>query len=658
MTPDVPLPPARILYLEDDLASFEFLREWLASEEFPCELSHVADRASYAAALRRGDFDLILADFLLPDMDGFEALALKQEFQPELPFIFLSGALPEDTGIDRDRPGVTDYISKDSPHRIVPAIQRALRETDEHRHRLRAEQACHTAEEQLLLLSAAVKQSPIGIAIADRDLVLVFANEHMLRLVGGRSIDFLGRHAHAFVAPSNSPDLFATLRQGQTWQGEFMHRRLRGEDFLAQATVNPIRDAAGLITHYLCIIADITPVRREQENQRRLEQQLVQAQKMESLGTMAGGIAHDFNNILTGIIGHCELALANRQENIDDQRELHEILANGRRASDLVSKILTFSRQDQPTMAPMELSTLVEEAVSLLRASTPKTIHFDVQLAPGRIIADATRIHQVIMNLVTNAVHAMRDRLGVLALKIERLETPRHGSEPVRELATAGPCLRLTVEDNGHGISPENLARIFDPFFTTKKCGEGTGLGLAVVLGIVNSHRGAIRVESQLGRGTRFSLYFPETVALPPPDATEPEELLSGNGQRIAIIDDETTVISLGTRMLQRLGYDVIAFTDALQALHHLEKQLSPIDLVVTDQIMPACTGFTLRQRLRASGSTVPILIMTGDPAELSAQLVGATDRVALLAKPFRTETLAAALHHLLAACPAPASAS
>ena len=386
------------------------------------------------------------------------------------------------------------------------------------------------------------------------------------------------------------------------------------------------------------------------ERRRRLEAQLLQAQKLESLGTLAGGIAHDFNNLLTSILGFCELAATDARGNASVLADLHEIRAAGTRARDLVGQILTFSRQRNVTLVPLDLAEPVAGALKLIRASTPASIEMVVRLASGRVLADPTQIHQIVVNLCSNAVHAMRGHPGRLEVTLEPFEVSAVLAAEVPNLRT-GPALCLTVADTGCGMDAATLDRIFDPFFTTKAPGEGTGLGLAIVQGIVRSHGAALRVRSTPGRGTTFELFFPVTTAttkVTSPAVAAPR----GNGEEIVIVDDERAVAAFVGKRLEQLGFRPTLFTDPRAALAAVTAAPRRFQAIVTDLTMPGLTGAELVEQCRAAGADLPTVVVTGYGTEAVHTALSSLPRCVVLSKPFDGDDLARHLHRLLAKNP------
>ncbi|CAB1073561.1 multi-sensor hybrid histidine kinase [Olavius algarvensis Delta 1 endosymbiont] len=369
----------------------------------------------------------------------------------------------------------------------------------------------------------------------------------------------------------------------------------------------------------LQIATDITRIKELEKESLRIQAQLQQAQKMEAIGTLAGGIAHDFNNILSAVIGYTEIVLGDVPESTSQHRNLQEVLTAGNRARDLVNQILMFSRQSEKRLKAVQVNRIVIEALKLLRASLPTTIRIEPRLlSNSAVLADATQIHQVIMNLCTNAAHAMRENGGLL--KVELSDTSLDGSLIERYPSlTTGTYINLAISDSGYGME-ENLAdRIFDPFFTTKERGEGTGMGLAVVLGIVKSHGGAITVESALDQGSRFDVYLPiiETKA----DTASRQEVNMPTGmEKVLLLDDEKALIDLGYQILDRLGYVVTTRTSSLEALELFRAQPDKFDLVITDMTMPNMTGDEFAAKIMTIRADIPVILCTGYSERISIE--------------------------------------
>lgn len=506
------------------------------------------------------------------------------------------------------------------------------------------------AEERLALLSRAIAESPVGIDITDTSGKFVFASAALCAMTGYGEDELLGREPAMLVSPNNPPGhhaaVCARLERGETWHGEIVCRRKDGSDCIVRAHMTPLRSRDGAVLHCIAVKEDITEWRREQDDRRSLEAQLVQAQKMESIGTLAGGIAHDFNNILTGILGFSEIA-AMAMPPGGGQAALEEVRKAGLRARDLVSQILTFSRRQGAEQIPVDLSRLVRDALKFLRASTPANVTISHRLTSGTVRADPTQIHQVVLNLCTNSLHAMRSGPGVLSVSLERTTLDEAAAAPMPKVAP-GDYLCLRVVDTGHGMDAETQQRVFDPFFTTKKAGEGTGLGLAVVRGIVNDHRGGILVESQPGIGTTFRVYFP-LCAAEPATAAAAAPAPRGAGERVLVVDDEVSVGQFTTVRLEQQNFRAMGMTESQRALALVRASPERFDALVTDHMMPGLTGVELIREVRLLRPGLPAVIVTGNRAALPADLAQALPGVVVLDKPFTGEDGARALHTVLA---------
>ena len=413
----------------------------------------------------------------------------------------------------------------------------------------------------------------------------------------------------------------------------------------------PIYDAAGGIVGYRGVTRDITArlYAEEQLQQAQQDAQRRQAQKMEAIGVLAGGIAHDFNNVLSAILGYTDLALHKVAPSGPVAKYLQEVLTAGRRAQSLVLQILTFSRASEPERLPVQLRLIVKEALKLLRASLPTTIDIrqDIDRDDGTVLADPTQMHQVLMNLCANAEYAMRDTGGILEVCLDTVELDTGAVAQYAELVP-GFYVRLTIRDTGHGIPPEVATRVFEPFFTTKGVGQGTGMGLAVVHGIVTSHGGAIRLQSTLGKGTTCEVYLPRLDMVVDDTTSQDESLPLGKGV-ILFIDDEEIIAGVSQRILERLGYQAVVRTSSLAALETFRQTPYHFNLAITDQTMPHMTGEELALELRRLRSDIPIILCTGFSHIMHAERAQELGIDAFLMKPFAMQDLARVIQQVLA---------
>jgi PAS domain S-box-containing protein len=368
---------------------------------------------------------------------------------------------------------------------------------------------------------------------------------------------------------------------------------------------------------------------------KRLEEQLRQSQKMQAIGTLAVGIAHDFNNMLQAILGYTTLAQADVPQQESTWQDLQEVLIASRRAKELVQQILTFGRRSEPTRQPVQLHLVVQEVLSLLRGSLPTTIDIRQYLDPtaDTVLADPLQLHQVLVNLCTNAEYAMRGMGGILEIRLDRADVDT-GFAADHPPLQPGKHARLTVRDTGGGMEPTVMARIFEPFFTTKGVGEGSGMGLAVVHGIIANHGGAITVESTPGHGTTFTVYLPRVEDVAAEEPPLQAAVRHGMGGRILFVEDESTLARLSKIVLEELGYEVVICTDSRRALDVFQAEPQGFDLVITDQTMPHMTGDVLAGTLRHIRPDIPLILCTGFSHTMDAEKAKTLGIDAFLMKP------------------------
>jgi nitrogen-specific signal transduction histidine kinase len=383
--------------------------------------------------------------------------------------------------------------------------------------------------------------------------------------------------------------------------------------------------------------------------QKKLEAQLQQAQKMESIGTLAGGIAHDFNNILSPIMIHSEMAMTDLPSDSPLQFNLKEIYKAGERARDLVKQILTFSRKSEEERVALKITPIIKEILKMLRASIPTTIeirqNFDAK--SDTVLADPTRINQVMLNMATNAAHAMRKKGGILGISLVREELDSRTAARLQDLKP-GPYLRLTVSDTGTGMDAETIQKIFEPYFTTKMAGEGTGMGLAMVHGIVKSFGGEITVESELGKGTTFNIYLPRIEESALPIHAKHSVQLPKGSESVLFVDDEKSMIDAIQPMLEVLGYKVTPRTSSIEALEAFKNDPDRFDIVITDMTMPNMTGKTLVKEILSIRSGIPIILCTGYSDQINKDEAETIGISAFLMKPIIMRDMANTIREVL----------
>lgn len=502
------------------------------------------------------------------------------------------------------------------------------------------------SEEERSRLIAAVEQAEEAIVITDKDSIIQYVNHAFVRITGYGRSEAIGKKPNILKSGRQPDDfyrkLWETISRGEVWKGHFVNKCRNGTLYEEEAIITPLRDSEGNIINFVAVKRDVT-------QQMKLERQYRQAQKMEAIGTLAGGIAHDFNNILSVIYGYTQIVLEKVKKDSDIHSCLSQTLSAAERAQSLVKQILTFSRQTEQERQPVRAGVIIKETCKFLRASLPTTIEIkvDIRTPESQILGDPTQIHQIVMNLCTNAHHAMKQNGGILEVVLDEAYLP-HDDISMHPEIRKGDYVRLSVSDTGGGIEQKNLEKIFDPYFTTKEVGEGTGLGLAVVHGIVKDYGGGIRVHSEEGKGTKFDLYFPRLEQQPSPADAAIDEIVQGGEETILFIDDEQLITGVAKEMLEKLGYTVVAATSPDEALEKFEQSGDSFDLVITDKTMPHITGFTLAKTVKAVKKGVPVILCTGFQEPEDAEKIQEAHIDYVLTKPLRRQDLAAAIRTVL----------
>ena len=615
----------RILLVDDDEDDYILTRDYFTDlGESRFELEWASTYEAGLAAIKNKQHHVYLLDYRLGERDGLELLQRAVALGISAPIILLTSQGDRDLDLQVMEMGASDYLNKSTL--TSELLERSIRYALE---RVHTEEDLRESEEKFRSLS---ENGPDIIYTLGVEGSFTYVNPAWEEIVGYGRDETLGKYFVDFMEEKDSGDhakLFKVIRDGNKIVRSATITLINkdGSPRLFNFSGAPNLNLAGEITGMVGLLKDIT-------EHRKTEAQLRQAQKMEAIGTLAGGIAHDFNNILMAIIGHADLAKMKLPGDSEVIYNLNQVKSAGERAKRLIQQILAFSRMGEQQRIALSLTPLIKEALKFLKSTLPTSIEIRdyLEADPGIIEADATQIHQIVMNFCTNAEHAMREEGGTLHVKLIRVEVDRQTALQHHELHT-GPHVRLTVTDTGCGMEPETLEHIFDPYFTTKEVGEGTGLGLSVVHGIVNTHGGAITVKSAPAKGTTFHVYFPIIEKEEKLQERSEGPLPTGN-ERILFVDDEQVIVYIGEKTLGQLGYDVVTKANGVDALELFRADPDRFDLVITDMTMPRMTGDQFARELIKLRPDIPIILCTGFNPKISKEQAGKIGIKAFVMKP------------------------
>ncbi|AFM23574.1 PAS domain S-box protein [Desulfomonile tiedjei] len=519
----------------------------------------------------------------------------------------------------------SDYTEKDAE--IVSYLADVVWETIQRK----------LAEEERIRLITAIEQSAEMVMVTDAAGTILYANPAFEKITGYSREDAIGNKPNILKSGQHNNDfyehLWKTITDGKVWSGRIINRKKDGSLFEEESTISPVKDDSGKIANYVAVKRDVT---REVS----LQAQLLQAQKMEAVGTLAGGIAHDFNNILQVTLGYSELLLQEKEEGDSEYADLKKILHAAKNGAELVQSLLTFSRKVEPKFVQLSINRQITQVEKLLRRTIPRMIEIQLNLDPdvSEIDADPTQIEQVLMNLAVNARDAMPDG-GTITIRTHDVTLDTDYCNFHAE-ATPGDYVLLSVSDTGHGMHKEELQHIFEPFYTTKELGRGTGLGLAIIYGIIKQHGGHIACYSEVGKGTRFEIYFPAIKRDTITDIESSLEMPAFGTETVLIVDDERFVRELGCRILERNGYSVLTADDGEEALKVYSQEKDKIDLVILDLIMPTMGGRDCLRKLLMLDSHARIIIASGYSADSSTKECLEIGAKGFVPKPFRFKEL------------------
>jgi PAS domain S-box-containing protein len=635
--------PLRLLLVEDNENDAVLVVRELKRGGYDTTYERVYDAASMHAALDRQSWDLVLSDHSMPQFSGRAALDVLRQRDLDVPFIFVSGTIGEDTAVESMRMGAQDYLNKSNLRRLVPAIQRELREAASRRERRRAETALRESEQRF---EKVFQASPVGITISTlAEGRYLDVNAAFLRMIGRTREEVIGRTSFEISFWRDPAD-----------RTRVMERLARGGG-AAQELELTVQGKDGAIRHVLvaleqvdfsgtpCVVALVHDI----SGLKQLEQQLNQAQKMEAVGRLAGGVAHDFNNMLTVITSYGDLLLGDLPAGDSRRADIEEILKAARGAATLTRQLLAFSRQEVIQPRPISVNAIVAGTEKMLQRVIGEDIALESELAaePATVLCDPGQLEQIVMNLVVNARDAMPQggRVRIVTTNAT-LDEPMLRDLP---LSRPGRYVVLTVTDTGIGMDAATQEHIFEPFFTTKEQGKGTGLGLATVYAVAKQAGGFVGVESAPGEGASFTVFLPAIDAPATRLEAESTGVLPRGTETVLLVEDATAVRSVIRQVLERLGYTVLDAADGQLALEVAARHHGPIDLVITDIVMPALGGREMAERLRHVRPSIRILYTSGytDDAIVRSGVLDA--QFAFMQKPFTPEILAAKVREALA---------
>ncbi|MHB8810426.1 MAG: response regulator, partial [Desulfobulbaceae bacterium] len=594
----------------------------------------VESREEFLSALESLRPEVILSDFMLPGFNGIEALKLALERVPETPFILVTGSMNEETAVECMKAGAWDYILKEHVKRLGPAVLNVLERKKQRLANKQAEEALAASEAKFRRLSqefhGLLDAIPDSLILMDRDLHILWANTAALKEFGKGEEELIGESCfalrHQGTEPCSSCPVAASFATGQP--ANIVTNTPDGRIWDVRTV--PLVDDGGALSSVIEIGRDITA-------HRKLEAQLRQALKMESVGRLAGGIAHDFNNMLTIMIGYGEQVISRLA--VDDPvcRDVAEMVNAARRSAELTRQLLAFSRQQTVLPKGVDLNERIGTSLKMLKRLVGEDI--DLRFAPGAnlggIHIDPSQLEQILANLTVNARDAIA---GTGLIRIETGNVTLDDSYcAFHEGFVPGEYVMVTFSDSGSGIDQEALPKIFEPFFTTKEEGEGTGLGLSTVFGIVKQNSGFINVYSEPGQGTTFKIYFPRHYG---PAARSPEvqaESLQGGTETLLLVEDEIQILAMCRRLLEKQGYRVLAASSPEEAVAQCEQFREEIHLLVSDLIMPGMNGRELFEKISLVKPGIKVLIMSGYTADIISKRGGLSEGDHFIQKPFTT---------------------
>ncbi len=564
--------------------------------------------------------DVVITDWKLPDGLGIDLLREDNQF----PIIIITSQGSQNIAVQAMKKGAMDYIVK-SPENFVTIPNTVLKTYNQWLNILEkkyAEEQLIKSEERYRTLVETINDA---IFILDLSGVFVFISPVIEKITNYSVSDIIGKHFIEFIYNHDKKKLgneFDMILKGHSFDDEL---RIidKNEEVLYFQVKSKILKQTNIIIGVTGVLTNITDRKKIEDEKQKLQKQLLQSQKLEAIGTLAGGIAHDFNNILSAIIGYTELSMQIVEYNSQIHNNLENIKKSSLRAIDLIKQILTFSRQNEDETKPTQIQFVVQDTLKMLRGTIPVTIEIKTEIDEflPPINVNATHIYQIVTNLCTNAYQAIKNKNGFIEVNLNKIILKRDSVPKWIDLKE-GEYLNLIVKDNGTGIPPEIIDRIFDPFFTTKSNNSGTGLGLSTTHGIIKKYNGKIIVESEVGKGTEFSIYFPveKNIEISTKEITEnKEKKMSGN---ILFIDDEEILVTITKLNLEKYGFNVFSFSNSLNAFDFFYKNQNLIDVIITDLTMPNLTGIELINKVRLINQKVSIILCSGYNDNINSEIL------------------------------------
>jgi two-component system, cell cycle sensor histidine kinase and response regulator CckA len=596
-------------------------------------------------ALAQETWDIVIADYTLPAFSAPDALKLLQSQCQDLPFIIVSGTIGEEVAVAAMKAGAHDYLIKGNLTRLVPAVERELREAAERQIQRQTLQALLDTEQKIREQAALINIASDAIFLCDLDNHIIFWNHGAERLYGWTAEEVSGKKASSLLYRELLPQVAeipqVVFDQGE-WQGELQKINKNDVRVVVATRLTLVRDDDGRPQSILSVDTDIT-------EKKQLEAQFLRVQRLESLGTLASGIAHDFNNILTPILAIAQMMSMKSNHGEEQRQHLLKIIEDSaRRGAGLVKQILAFAQGVEGERLPLQVRHLLSEMVQVARQTFPKTIEIEINIPTTDlwlVNADTTQLHQVLMNLCINARDAMPDG-GTLSLAAENRQITESYARSNLE-ARAGAHVVMTIMDTGTGIPIELLDRVFDPFFTTKELGKGTGLGLSTVLGIVKNHGGFVKVSSEIGKGTKFRVYLPAIANTVPVLVRERSSSL-GNQELILIVDDEPLIQQVTQVALETHNYRTLLANNGMEAIELYKKHQSEIIVVLMDSMMPSMDGLTAYHILKKLNPQVRVIATSGLISNSLFTEGPSIGVKAFLSKPYMIEELLDTLQEVL----------